>query len=1486
MAHNSSNWIRSSPGPAALALVVAVLLVNTLPLLAAPRPNPSKQTTAPPARLVNLPSPPTPRLTPQTLENLGDGPTQLQAAGVDQDQQQQQQEPQHKPQRRRRASSDTGKALDEAGSTPATAASVNLVNSHAFAATGVISSPTDVDWWRVQVTDTNGAISASVKRAPVNADGKVVDTTSGVQPTFHLNLFNSDGGLVPAANDLFSKDPAVLLRRNLQPGTYFLSVSIPDELPVLPAAFATLGRYALEGSYPSQAPPSGYDTALVCSDDQFEENDESDNAYVLSEEQTSFDAVVCESDFDWYRVYVCAGGQVAIDVLFDHETGDLDAYLYDSEGNNVVAATSATDNEYLTHTDTVGGGWYWLVVYGYYTDTTAPYHVDIAVTCSGCPDDQYEENDFYEDAYWFSAGVTHFDAYTCPEDFDWFRFFVCEGAEKVTATVTFDQDVVDLTARMYNAAGNSVAFSNSTTDNEVLVDEDVTDPGYYYLDIWGYWVTSTGPYSVDIQVEGCSECEDDEYETEDNSPYVLPSATSGFNFDAVMCDTDPFGEDWYRVTFPCFGNTTITLTDDDASDLDFDVYDTSGNLIGGSYSGGNVDTFSFYVNSTGMGWLLVYPYTVAAGGAPYHVDIHAECFTTEEPTTSMCTNDNFEPNNDYSNAYVLDASEFNFNAVLCSDEEDWYRVRVCAYGDLDITLTFDHESADIDVALYDADGYYVAQGNSTTDNEFISYTDVAGGGLYYLYVYGYNNSPQGTPYGVSIDMACPECEDDQFEDNDTPQTATPLSTLPASLDAHACPQDEDFFAVEVCSGGTLDVTVLFSHAVGDVDLRLYDANLTEVASSTSTSDNEAVSHTNTLATPAVFYIHVYGYSGASAPYHLDVAVDCEGCADDQYEDNDSYTSATVLSVDDTEIDAYACPQDEDWYRVPVCAGGHVVVSVLFDHDNGDIDASLFDADGYLVALGNSTTDNEVLVHTSAATQDGLYYLYVGGYSGDSGSYHISINVTCHACDNDEFEPNNNGDSATVLTASQTQFSAVICPNDEDVYRFPVCANGNVSVSVFFSNDEGNLDAYLYDASGSLVSSGVSTTDNEVLAHSAGGVGGLYYLRVVGVGGASAPYQVLIEVQCPPCHDDQFEDNNDPESATELAPFVDSISASICPEDEDYYAIPVCGLGTITVNLAFEHDVGDIELHLFDSSGTLVASSTSSTDHETVQHTDTTGSASMYMVRVYGYQGASAPYAMFFDVVCPPCEPDSFESNDVPDSATVLSTQHTSFDASICYGDDDWYRVPVCAGGRIAIAIEFEHAGGDLDMALFNSAGKLIGKATSVTDNEVVVYTDNSAADSLYLLRVYGFNGATNQYKVHINITCTPLPFPPYTCPENDEHEPNNVRQTEATRVSTPGTFTGVLCNGENDWFTFHVCKRGVIRAHLSVDPDTANKVNLSIHKRRGKRKIREKLRGGQVEAEIEAQAGRAGYYYVLVDSVKRTASQVYRLTIEIDGCDE
>ena len=116
--------------------------------------------------------------------------------------------------------------------------------------------------------------------------------------------------------------------------------------------------------------------------------------------------------------------------------------------------------------------------------------------------------------------------------------------------------------------------------------------------------------------------------------------------------------------------------------------------------------------------------------------------------------------------------------------------------------------------------------------------------------------------------------DDESEDNDTRQTASFIAEN-VSMDAMYIAEDDDWYELEVCPNGTLEVIAQFVHADGDLELKLTDEFGVVYTSSLNESDQELLDYTHLESDPIRLFLHVYSFQGYSNPYALTITL--TGC---------------------------------------------------------------------------------------------------------------------------------------------------------------------------------------------------------------------------------------------------------------------------------------------------------------------------------------------------------------------------------------------------------------------------------------------------------------------------------------------------------------------------------------------------------------------------------------------------------------------------------
>lgn len=253
-------------------------------------------------------------------------------------------------------------------------------------------------------------------------------------------------------------------------------------------------------------------------------------------------------------------------------------------------------------------------------------------------------------------------------------------------------------------------------------------------------------------------------------------------------------------------------------------------------------------------------------------------------------------------------------------------------------------------------------------------------------------------------------------------------------------------------------------------------------------------------------------------------------------------------------------------------------------------------------------------------------------------------------------------------------------------------------------------------------------------------------------------------------EDAYEPNN---STGQAVGFLENATITAESFDEDWWFLwsPGGGNDQIFVDLFHTHSQGDLELDIYAPNGTLLTSSTSTTDNELVQVDAAVRGYYRFRVRAFsGYTGQS--YQFRWEVT-----DDNFEPNDssgtgptLPEN-TLLSTIDAPGSGNIYKSpgsafDDDWFTISVPPGRlNLNIYCTFSDSASDIELELWNSAGSSrLALANSSSDNEAISFAVPSSGTYQIKTRTSGTpNG--NTYDLLWTASSA-----------SDNYEPNDIRE--------------------------------------------------------------------------------------------------------------
>jgi subtilisin-like proprotein convertase family protein len=506
---------------------------------------------------------------------------------------------------------------------------------------------------------------------------------------------------------------------------------------------------------------------------------------------------------------------------------------------------------------------------------------------------------------------------------------------------------------------------------------------------------------------------------------------------------------------------------------------------------------------------------------------------------------------------------------------------------------------------------------------------------------------------------------------------------------------------------------------------------------------------------------------------------------DRFEANDDFANAADLgnlrTVTDLSIHAGG---NADYFKFVPRASGTVDISVLLEHDLGDIDMAVLDANEVYLAGSASVTDNETVSVTVVAEQ--VYVIRVVGFAGATHpDYDLEIGRVSVTIAEDNFEPNNDFDNGrdlgTIDVATFPDLTLHESYND-DYYQFQPQFDRNLDISIFFDDELGDLDLAVYDASRTFLTSSTSVSDNESATVSVT-AGATYYIRVNGWAGATHPdYDLVIDgVRIPP---DNFEVNNSFGNAAELGLLDEDFQASgltiHAPLDDDYYDFQVrAGFAqwatqvldfssqSTTDAWAANQALGPPDTFQYGDIPTAWGPEPQNGTQEfiTLGYADPVHATGVVIRETYGNGFVSRVELLDTEDVLhevwadtDPSEPGAPVDFSIEFPVTPYLVQGVKITTNTDHNPFAWEEIDAVQllgassvePAAVEISIDFAHQAGNLDLFVFDANESLLELSASEDNDESVTLLATAGQD--YYIKVAGALGATHgDYRLNINL---------------------------------------------------------------------------------------------------------------------------------------
>lgn len=828
----------------------------------------------------------------------------------------------------------------------------------------------------------------------------------------------------------------------------------------------------------------------ACVDDFLEENDDALSTTPIPGAGNIDGLMSCPGDQDWFEYVLLDQDLLTVEAFFSHVEGNIDLSLVDVLGNSLDASATGYDDELMTFTS-LGNTTVRVIV-----DLTEdlgvvdgnPYDFGFSIVNPiTCRDDSREDDDSQAAASVVTGAGYYGGSVACDADTDWWAIPL-EADDELTLDILFSHAEGDVNVQLLDASGGVLDTGTSVSDHErVSYQAAGTEQVFLVVDLLadaGSWAGNE--YDVEVEILNRFVCVDDAFEDNDVQATAVPIAASGMYGDLVQCGAGD--RDWY--SFDLLTGQVLSVEAmfaQDAGDIDLGLEDAAGNLLVDSATANSPEFVEWVSTADETVYLNVELYQDDAwlAGNTYELIVLIE-------DAFVCQDDLFEDDDEPALATQIPDDLGLLGGVACAGDVDWFRIPLVVGELMTAVVSFDNAEGDIDLVLEDPLGVLVDSSSTVTDTEAVSWT-ASGDDVVYLGVELVADAGAMAGNSYELDIAIDStlfCIDDDFEENDLPGIATVLPGTGLVSGLTMCDGDADWFEVELAAAESLVVNALFDDAEGDIDLELFDVLGNSLASSATTTDNEQVTYEPVSPQTVRVAVTLTADDGVIAGTYYELSVNLvDGllCAEDGLEENDDLATATPIYGPGGLTGLGICPDDEDWFSYQVGAGDEATFDVLFSHGDGDVDISLQDAAGTVLASSTSNTDDEQIVYTGAVTE--MLYLVVEHTTESDAqpgtTYDLQVAVSnATACIDDGLEDDDTALTAALLEGAGTYADLRSCELDEDWYDVGVMAGELITVDALFSHAEGDIDVTLWDAAGSVLDTSATVDDDEQVSWTA------------------------------------------------------------------------------------------------------------------------------------------------------------------------------------------------------------------------------------------------------------------------------------------------------------------------------------------------------------------------------------------------------------------
>ena len=1323
----------------------------------------------------------------------------------------------------------------------------------------------------------------------VTTAGTYTIETTGSGDTV-MGLFDASGELIEMNDDISSTNRNSRVSRSLSAGTYYVGVMCYDDT-------ATISSYGITLTAPASSGSGSGDT--------YEPDDEPNYASQITAGSTQTHSLTA-GDTDWVYFTVTSAGTYTIETT---GSGDTKMTLYQLNGQSL---TQLATNDDISSSDrnarisrSLSSGTYFAEVTAYSSSTAiSSYGIKLTAPASSGSGsgDMYEPDDEPNYASQITAGSTQTHSLTAG-DTDWV-YFTVTSAGTYTIETTGSGDT-KMTLYQLNGQSLTQLATNddiSSSNRNARISRSLSS-GTYFAEVTGY-SSSTAISSYGIKLTASSgsgsttTVSADSYEG-DNSRFTAKTIAVGATQNRSIHSASDV--DWVKFTVANDGFYSIETS---GADTILELYSLEGQYFVRSDDKGNGD-----VGSRAVAQLYA--------NTSYYAKVSSYGSKTFNYTLSLSSGivaDTFESNSDNSRTSTtttLEVGREQDHTIHTASDVDWMKVSITQAGAYIFTVfTSDRDAGKMNLEVYNSSGSKIGSQAGTNPYSYLNLSS----GTYYVKVGSATSGVASGMYKVAVSQSdLSNVEYDSYENDDRLDEASVLSMSSSQTSVTQTKKlspysmggknmaDADWSRFTPAVTGVYSFSVSGTAAFSSIDIWSYAADddgiLLPIANSTGV--NPYV-ESELIAGQTYFVVVSSDYPALYVPSYTLTATrkSTYTATQDTYENDNTASAASVLTIGNTQVHSLHNTTDEDWMKFTPSSTGYYTFYTGARNGtagDGDIMMGLYDAEGKLLVYDDDSFTGYNAMLSYQLNAGSTYYLRALSARENQLVPHYTVSVASGIVEDtydvyvDERSTlDNDFDNAILLELDSVQSHSIHSASDVDYVGFWVENTGYYTIQ---TEGSGDTIITLFDENREFLyindDGGVGRNAALTLQLQAGAI---YYAEVSSYQNSLIPNYTLSLTRASGGSGDAYESDNTYATAKGIVAG-DTQSRSIhTAGDVDWVKFRPIQSGAYQIQTSGD---GDLKLDLYAANGTtLLASDDDSGVGLNARIGYNLNANTDYYIKAYTYDSNVLidEYALGVSLLVDSELGDEYENDNNPTNAKSISVGQTQTHSIHTAGDVDWVTFTPTVSAEYTIQTVGSGLNCDTQLYLYTSLA-------NAQANSYLQWDDDSGSDRNAMISRVLTAGTTYYIKAKAWETYT---IPSYglkvtqnngsgsASPINGDEYENDNASGNCKPIAVGREYThSIHVQSDTDWVRFFTHQTGTYTIQTTGDSD----MSFIVYKREPGGPLVPYENGAEImsggvgnNASYRVHLETNNWYYVrITTSGRQTTSNNYGIRVDIDS---